>query len=301
MRIAIGIDLGGTSIKGGLINEKGETFKKTEMNTGVGVGHIEVLHRISLVIKEIITDEVVGICIGSPGFIDSQEGRVLSVGGNIEGWVGTDIKGILSKEFTNIPIFVENDANVAGVCEGWIGAGKGLKSFLMITLGTGLGGCIYTEKEGVWHGNAYQGAELGHAILYPNGRACTCGQNGCSEQYISGLAIEKIYKETTGVIKKGKDIFKDAEINEMDKEIVNKFCSDLAIYLATLKNIFDPEGIIIGGGVINSKDYWWNDMLINYNNLANNPIGMKIMPAVYLNDAGMIGAGKIALDKTLRR
>lgn len=299
MRTAIGIDLGGTSIKGGLINEKGEILNKAEMKTGTGVGHIEVLHRISLVIKELLIDDVVGICIGSPGFIDSNEGKVLSVGGNIEGWAETDIRGALSKEFTNIPIFVENDANVAGVCEGWIGAGKGLESFIMITLGTGLGGCIYTEKEGIWHGNSYQGAELGHAILYPNGRACTCGQKGCSEQYISGLAIEKIYKEITGVNKKGKDIFKDAIINEIDKEIINKFCSDLAIYLVTLKNIFDPQGIIIGGGVINSKDYWWEDMILNFNNFANNPIGMKIIPAAYLNDAGIIGAGKIALDKTI--
>lgn len=300
MRIAIGIDLGGTSIKGGLINEAGEILERCEIETGDGVGHIEVLRRISSVIKDLSTDEVVGICIGSPGFIDSNKGEVLSVGGNIQGWAGTNIKGVLSEEF-NIPIFVENDANVAGICEGWIGAAQGLESFLMITLGTGLGGCIYTKKEGIWHGNAYQGAELGHAILYPHGRKCICGQNGCTEQYISGKAIEKIYKEASGIDKKGQDIFKDALTSEIDKQIVSNFTSDLAIYLVTLKNIFDPEGIIIGGGVINSKELWWDEMILNYKKLANNPVGMKIIPAEYLNDAGMIGAGKIALDKTHRR
>ena len=298
MKKFIGIDLGGTSIKGGLINERGEILKTIEMDTGSGLGRTEVLSRISQAISELSIGQVVqGIGIGTPGFIDSKEGKVLSIGGNIDNWAGTDIKGELSKNFKDIPIFVENDANVAAICEGWIGAAKDLNSFLMITLGTGLGGAIYTSKEGIWHGHRYQGAELGHVILYPKGRPCICGQNGCAERYISGKAVEELYKEQTGVGMQGEYIFENSIDDEVSKKIINDFAENLAIYLVSLKNIFDPEGIIIGGGVINSKNYWWNKTLDYYKKYSNNPVGMRILPAKYLNHAGMIGAAKVVLDK----
>lgn len=293
----IGIDLGGTSIKGGVVNEYGEIIRKAEKDTGKGVGSKEVLKRISIVIRDLLNEEVIGIGLGSPGFIDSNEGKVLDIGGNIEGWAHTDIKGELSKEFPNVPIFVENDANVAGLCEGWIGAGKGFKSFVMLTLGTGVGGCIFTENEGIWRGNNFQGAELGHTILYPNGRECNCGQRGCVERYISGSAVERIYEEITGEFKKGKYIFKDSLINDVDKDLVDKFTQDLATYIVSLKNIFDPEGIVIGGGVINSKEFWWDKMLKYYEKYVNDDKGLKLVPAIYLNDAGIIGAAKVVFDR----
>lgn len=298
MNNVIGIDLGGTSIYGGVINENGEIIKRAESETGTGLGKIEVLNRIIQVINELLNGQVVkGIGIGTPGFIDSEEGRVLSIGGNIDDWAGTDIKGELSKVFKNIPIFVENDANVAGICEAWIGAGKGLKSFVMLTLGTGVGGAIHTSKEGIWHGHRYQGAELGHVILYPKGRPCNCGQKGCAERYISGRAVEVLYTEKTGIEMKGKDIFKNSINDEISKNIISEFAENLAIYIVSLKNTFDPEGIIIGGGVINSKEYWWNKTLEYYKQYSNNPEGMQILPAIYLNDAGMIGAAKVVFDK----
>lgn len=296
MNNTIGIDLGGTSIKGGVVNARGEIVRKAERDTGKAVGKEEVLNRIKLVIKDLLGDDIIGIGLGSPGFIDSNEGKVLDIGGNIEGWAHTDIKGELSKDFHDLPIFVENDANVAGICEGWIGAGRGFKSFAMLTLGTGVGGCIYTEREGIWSGNNFQGAELGHTILYPNGRECNCGQKGCVERYISGAAVERIYEEMTGKFKKGKDIFRDSLTNDADRELVDKFTRDLAIYIVSLKNIFDPEGIIIGGGVINSRKYWWEKMIKYYEVYINDDKGLKIVPAIYQNDAGIIGAAKVAFN-----
>lgn len=298
MRNTVAIDLGGTSIKGGLVNENGEIIKKSEMATGNGVGREEVLKRIGHVINDLLDENVIGIGIGSPGFIDSNEGKVLDIGGNIEGWAHTDIRGELSKEFPNIPIFIENDANVAGLCESWIGAAKDFNNFVMLTLGTGVGGCIYTEKEGIWIGNSFQGAELGHTILYPHGRECNCGQKGCVERYISGAAVERIYEEITGDFKKGKFIFRDSLTNKIEAELVDEFTKDLAIFIVSLKNIFDPEGIVIGGGVINSRDYWWEKMLNYYKEFVNNDKKLKIVPAIYLNDAGIIGAAKVAFDKS---
>jgi glucokinase len=298
LKKVIGIDLGGTSIYGGLINENGEVLKRAERDTEAQKGRKEVLKRIGEVINELMVGETIeGIGLGSPGFIDAEQGKVLFLGGNITEWTGLNLKEELSKEFSGIPIFIENDANVAAICEGWTGGAKGLNNFVMITLGTGVGGAIYTKKEGIWHGFNYQGGELGHSILYPNGRLCGCGQKGCVEQYISGNAVEKSYFEMAKKKKRGKEIFKNSLEDDICKEVVDNFAKDMAICLVSIRNIFDPQGVVIGGGVINSKEYWWDKMVAYYKDYCNNPDGMDILPAVYLNDAGMIGAAKVAFDR----
>ncbi|MGN9166299.1 ROK family protein [Tissierellaceae bacterium HCP3S3_D8] len=297
MKKAIGIDLGGTTIYGGLIDCEGNIVGKTERKTEDGKGREGILNLLTDIIKELSDHDILGIGIGSPGFIDSVEGKVLHIGGNIEGWANTLVNESLSKVLPTLPIHLENDANVAALCEHWIGAGKGFRNFVMLTLGTGVGGAIYLEKEGILKGHRYQGGELGHTILYPKGRECSCGQKGCVEQYVSGRSIERLYTEMTGNEMIGYDIFKNSLEDNICKKIVDKFCEDLAIYLVSIKNTFDPEGIIIGGGIINSQNYWWNKMLKYYNENVNDSESMKIVPAVYLNDAGMIGAGQMVFEK----
>lgn len=296
MKKAIGIDLGGTSIGGGLIDEKGNIIRKVVRESEGQKGRKAVLNNIIKVIRELMDDEVEAIGIGSPGTIDYKEGKVLSIGGNIKDWSYTDIRGELSKNLKDIPIFVENDGNVALICENWLGAGKGLESLIMITLGTGVGGSIYSKKSGIWHGKNYQAAELGHMVLYPEGIQCICGQRGCVERYISGSAIEDKYFSLSGERLKGKDIFKKASKDEYARETIESFIRDLGIFLITIKNVFDPEGIIIGGGVINSKEYWWDKVIDYFNENCNNPSNIKILPARFLNDAGIIGAAKFAFD-----
>lgn len=297
MKKVIGIDLGGTVINGGIINEKGKILKRISKDTGVEGGREIVLGKIKEIIRELIQgNKVEGIGIGSPGFIDTKKGSVLSIGGNIEGWANTKIKEELSKEFGDLHIFVENDANVAAVCEEWLGAAKGFDSFIMLTLGTGVGGAIYSKKEGIWHGDNCQGAEFGHAILYPNGKQCKCGQKGCVEQYISGTAVEKTYMDLMSIQLKGKDIFAKSKIDEGCKKVVDLFIKDLGSFLISIKNIFDTEGVVIGGGIINSQEYWWNEVVEYYEENCNGK-GMKILPAEFLNNAGMIGAAKIVFDK----
>ena len=293
MKKVIGIDLGGTSIYGGIINEAGKILKRVERETPTGKGRKGVLDGIIEVINELMEEGILGIGIGSPGCIDSIEGKVLEIGGNIEEWPNTDIRGEISKAFPEMRIYVENDANVAALCENWIGAGKNFNNFVMLTLGTGVGGAVYTEKEGILKGRGFQGGELGHAILYPKGIQCNCGQQGCVDKYISGNAVGKRYFEVTGERKKSKDIFKDSLIDETSKKVIDEYCEDLAIYIASLKNIFDPEGLIIGGGVINSKDIWWDKMKEYFKKHSNSANTIEIVPAVYQNDAGMIGAGRV--------
>lgn len=291
MRKVIGVDLGGTSIYGGIINENGEILKRSQRDSFSAKSKSDVLNRICEVIDDLLEDGILGIGIGSPGFIDSSQGKVLEVGGNIEDWANTNIREAINERFPNFPVFVENDANVAALCENWIGGAKDLNNFIMITLGTGVGGAIYLENHGILKGENYQGGELGHAILYPFGEKCNCGQNGCAERYISGTAIERIYKEKSGKVKLGKDIFKDQD-DKIALQVIREFTKNLGVYLVSLKNIFDPQGIIIGGGVINSRQYWWDYMIEDYKRFSNDPDSMKILPAIYLNDAGMIGAAK---------
>lgn len=295
MKKVIGIDLGGTKVVGGIINENGHILKKAERDTFLAENKRDVLNSIKEVIDELIGEDILGIGIGSPGFIDSEEGKVLEVGGNVKDWANTNIKGEIEYSFPNSPVFVENDANVAAISEKWLGSARDFKNFLMITLGTGLGGAIYLEKEGLLKGDKYQAGEFGHAILYPFGVKCSCGQNGCVERYVSGSAIERIYKEKADKYKSGKDIFKDKD-DKIANQVIEEFTKNLGVYLVTLKNLFDPQAIVIGGGVINSRDYWWDKMIKSYKLFSNSPNTIEILPAKYLNDAGMIGAGKVVFE-----
>lgn len=294
MRV-IGIDLGGTTIKGGLVDVEGNIIKKSTNETPDEP--TDILENIVSIIKGLsIGEDILGIGIGSPGFIDTENGQVLSYGGKIKDWEWTDIKGYLTERFTNKIIEIENDANVAALCEKWLGSARNLDNFIMLTIGTGLGGAIYTPKEEIWNGYKFQGGEFGHAILYPRGRQCKCGQEGCVENYISGTAIEKEYVSLTDVHLKGEEIFKLYNTDKVAKKVIDDFSINLATYLISLRNIFDPQGIVIGGGLINSSKLWWDKTIEEFNHRVNFA-GIEILPTAYSNDSGIIGAAKMIVDR----
>ncbi|WP_422485293.1 ROK family protein [Gudongella sp. DL1XJH-153] len=297
MKRVIGIDLGGTKVNGAVVDESGEILKWDTLSTSKSGSPEEVMDGIKELVHMLSEGEnISAIGIGSPGFIDSVNGKVLSVGGNIEGWAGTEIKSPLEKEF-KIPVQVENDANAAGLCEAWIGAGRDLESFVMLTVGTGLGGALFTRREGIWRGHHFQAGEVGHSILYPGGHQCSCGQRGCTEEYVSGTAVENEYERLSGIRKSGKEIFDTCKSDDIARKVVARFAWDFAVFLLTIKNMFDPQAVIIGGGVILSKDHWWDEMIGNFQSEVNNDPGITILPALYLNDSGTIGAARAALDR----
>lgn len=295
MTRTIGLDIGGTKIQGAVIDESGEILKTYRLETCAREGKDKVLENISKIIDFLKTDEIEAIGVGTPGFIDSENG-IVTFAGNIDGWTGLNLKKEIEK-ISNLPVFIENDANIALVCEKWLGAGKGFNDIVMITIGTGLGGAVYNEKMGLLSGSHFQGAELGHLILHPNGEYCTCGQSGCAESYCSGTALVRHYEELTRNKLSGAEIFKISEKDENAKKVIDRFTSDLAWFLTSLRNVFDPELIIIGGGVINSKDYWWDDVLKNFKNYCHLSEEIEIKPAKFLNDSGVIGAGRIAMER----
>ena len=295
MTKTIGLDIGGTKIQGAVIDENGEILKTYRLETCAREGKDKVLENISKIIEFLKTDEIEAIGVGTPGFIDSENG-IVTFAGNIDGWTGLNLKKELEK-ISGLPVFVENDANIALVCEKWLGAGKGYNDIVMITIGTGLGGAVYNEKSGLLSGSHFQGAELGHVILHPGGDYCTCGQHGCAEAYCAGTALTKNYKKLTGDELTGEQILKRVYKDPKAKEVLEIYQEDLAYFLTSLRNIFDPEVIVIGGGVIHSKDIWWDGMIEKFNDICNNTLNVSVMPAKYLNDSGVIGAGKIAFER----
>lgn len=295
MKKIIGIDIGGTKINAAVIQEDGEILNRFTIATEASLGRTEVVKRIMMSIEKLNSPEILGIGIATAGFINSEEGIVVFAG-NIEGWTGLNLKEEIEKN-VDVPVFVGNDANLAALAEKWVGAAKDYNSFIMLTLGTGLGGAIYHEQLGFWQGSNYQGAELGHIIMYPEGRLCTCNQKGCAEKYIAGSSLSINYKDLTGEDKTGPEIIDRLGVDLKADEALVKYAKDLGIYLATIKNIFDPDAVVIGGGFIESSEHWWDKMMESYRYYCNRPEGMEIKAAKFLNDAGIIGAGKHALDR----
>ena len=295
MEKVIGIDLGGTKINACLINEAGEILQRSTVVTEASNGKEAVLSNIKKAVEKLDYEDALSIGIGTPGFIDSENG-IVTFAGNIEGWTGLNLKKAV-EEFVDMPVFVENDANIALLAEKWIGSAKDYKDIVMITLGTGVGGAVYNEKAGLLSGSHFQGAELGHIILHPDGDYCTCGQHGCVEAYCAGTAISKNYEKITGEVLSGEEILNKISVDLAAKKVLQGYQSNLAYFLSSLRNIFDPEVIVIGGGVIHSKEIWWDGMLAKFEEVCNNTKNINVVPANFLNDAGVIGAGKIAFER----
>lgn len=294
MKKVIGIDLGGTKISGGLLDEKGKILKSDKVDTQAEEGRDVVIANIVKLIKKLPYEEAEAIGIGTPGFIDSENG-IITFAGNIKGWTGLNLKEAI-EEYFDIPVFIENDANIALICEKWIGSAKDYDDIVMITLGTGLGGAVYSQGR-LLRGSNFQGAELGHVILYPGGNSCTCGQDGCAEAYCAGSAIGNEYERMTGKKKTSEEVLASVDEDKDAKKVLDQYEKNLAYFLTSLRNIFDPQAIIIGGGLINAKELWWDGVIENFEKICHKHETVDIVPAKFLNDAGMIGAGKIALER----
>lgn len=297
---AIGVDLGGTKIHAALVDDRGSILREFKHETMGHTNRKTVVNRIYQAIDNVMEEDVIGIGISSPGFIDSKKG-VVRFAGNIKGWSGMNIRKVFGAHYPEKIITVENDANVAGLCEQWIGSATKFSSFIMVTLGTGLGGVIFSQEGGLWRGSHYQGAELGHVILHPNGRKCTCGQLGCVERYCAGTALSYNYLQRTGRHRKGADIIDRLETEKAARDALDEWIEDFSTFLVTIKNAWDPDGLVIGGGFIHAKEYWWDEVLTRYQKKCNNSQGMTVIPAMYLNSAGVIGAAKTVFDNKKRR
>lgn len=261
----MGVDIGGTKIETTLYKFNGdrsfELITSKRMPTQRELGYESVLERLAdhivstLKDVNVSLDQLKGIGFGLPGTVHPESLKMLN--GNSEIFIqkpfADDLRKYLKEE---IPIRLANDANLFALAEVHHGAGKKFESetqrspkeqvAIGIILGTGNGGGLILDGK-IYEGRHGGGAEVGHHVLYQNGRPCYCGRNGCAEQYLCGPSIEKNYQEQTGKNLKASEIFKLSD--PISLKIQDQYKRDLSEFLANLATLFDPDYFVLGGGI----------------------------------------------------
>ena len=315
--VVIGIDIGGTSIKGALVNSEGIVLHRFAMDVDKSKPGEEELNKFCDLMISSIKEydphiKLEGIGIGMPGLLDMDKGIVIS-SPNLPKWDSLPLAEIIQKRMS-LPVYLNNDANVAALGEARFGSGKEYKNMIMLTLGTGVGGGIIIDNK-LYDGHKHMGAELGHMVIRVNGHKCGCGRRGCFEAYASATAL---INDT----KKEMEKHPESELNRIAKElgkvnakvafigakngdktavrVINRYVKYLSEGILNYCNIFRPEVVVLSGGVANEGEYLL-EKVRKY--LKKHHYGMNNSPVVEVKlaslgyDSGKIGAACLVLDK----
>ena len=316
-KYAIGIDIGGTNVPAAIIDEGGDIVHVINKKTMAEGGPDTVINRITDSINDLTkyfsdnikTGKIVGIGIGTPGTLDHKKGQIIT-SPNLPQWRNIPLVELINKQ-VKMPVFIDNDANCAAIGEHWIGAAKGAENVVLITLGTGVGGGIIINNK-IYRGSHGTAGEIGHITIFTKGNKCACGNFGCLEAYASANATaarakERLKREDTATSLQTKKL---SEINTYEiyihAEQGDRFAQDilkesgtyLGVGIATFANIFDPDVIIIGGGFAGAEKYLIPAAIDeaykrSFKSVMDN---IKITTAKLGNNAGIIGAAKLAFD-----
>ncbi|MGG1515909.1 ROK family protein [Paenibacillus oryzisoli] len=247
MSSALGIDVGGTKIRGGLVDQDGSVSNVKEFPTEAARGGSHVVSQIITLIHQFNTKEVMGIGIGAAGQV-GLGGEILSSTETFPGWAGTDLEQALHKA-TGLPVRVVNDVQAMAIGELHYGFGKGIANFVCVALGTGVGGAMVTDGQ-LYRGASGCAGEVGHMILKAGGRHCPCGNQGCLEAYVSGEALGKRYEELVGHTVTAYDFFNDLKnLGQPASLLLAQYLEDLVYGISSIANIMNPQRIILGGGL----------------------------------------------------
>ena len=304
----IGIDLGGTFIKGGIVDGLGNILVSdkvpTESEKGAGMVALNIKKLCDMLLEKVnmTASDIVGIGVGSPGMIDSKKGEV--VYSNNLGWEHFMIGEELEK-LTGLPVKIANDANVAALGETKFGCGKEYNNTVMLTLGTGVGGGIVIDGK-LFEGNRSAGAELGHCVIVAGGEQCTCGRKGCLETYASATALIRDTKRAMQANKAskmwqigalefvtGKTAFDYKDEDESAKAVIDNYIEKLGAGITNVANEFRPEAVILGGGVCAQGDNLIEPLQAFVNReiyAGDKGPQVKILTATLGNSAGLLGA-----------
>lgn len=289
----IGIDLGGTKIAGVLTTVSGKFLMDVQVPTEAHKGKKQVIENIKKAVRMLIGSEknfkLKAIGLGAPGPILYEKGIVMEAP-NLPGWKRVNIKQIIAKEF-KIPVFVDNDANCAALAEAKFGAGRGVKNFVYMTVSTGVGGGIIINGE-LYRGAMGAAGEFGHMIIDSKGYRCGCGNVGCLEALASGSAIKK----RTGL----DAISVELAARQGDPKAIKAIeitANYLAIGIANLVNIFNPELVVIGGGLSNMRELLLDPIRRDFKKYAMtlSARSVKIVRAKLGTKAGVLGAAALCL------
>jgi glucokinase len=288
----IGIDLGGTAIKLGRFTPDGTCLQSLSVPTPQPATPEAVLAAMALAIASVDPEQKsVAIGVGTPGPADAS-GRIALVAINLANWRDVPLAEQLEAK-TGLPTIIANDANCAGLGEAWLGAGRRFNNFILLTLGTGVGGAIILDGK-LFVGHQGAAGELGLITLNPDGPPCNSGNQGSLEQYVSVTAIRR----STGL--------EPAELGAMaqagNSEALTfwqNYGKGLGAGLASLIYVLTPEAIAIGGGVCASAEFFFPAALaeIERRVLPSSRAGLQLLCAELGNQAGMVGAAKLAWTK----
>jgi glucokinase len=304
-KLYIGIDVGGTNLRAGLVNEKGDIMAAESIPLGIFQGEeafaaqLATLSRHVMEKAKVAADEVEYVGIGIPGAV--AEGKILYT-------CNIPMKNVLLEQLfrahLDLPVLLENDANCAAVGEYFCGAGRGTRNFIVVTLGTGIGGGI------ILGGKLYTGmgsaGEIGHMVIQAGGRTCSCGRSGCWETYASATGLIHMTREAmehhpeslmnaAGNRIDGRTAFDAALQNdEAARKVCETYVSHLSTGLVNLINVLQPEAIALGGGVAGAPDQlllWPLRKIVEAQCYgAHTGKLTKIVKAQMGNDAGVVGA-----------
>lgn len=311
----IGVDLGGTNIKAGVVAPDGKVAARTSISTEGERGPRHVIGRIGMAVETVISqsglprEAIGGLCVGAPGTLDIRAGIVRRAP-NLPGWV--DIRVVeMVQERTGIRATLENDANAAAYGEFWVGASRNVPSMVMFTLGTGIGGGIIIDGR-ILHGNTDSAGEIGHMIIRDDGRKCVCGNWGCLEAYASALSLVRRFKEAVEAgeesvlapaLRAGADITSKAIFDAAIRGdgLSNRIYYETGVYIGigvvNVLHTVNPARIVISGGMIGAGDLLMRPIreTVEKRALPDSKRNLEIVFAALGEDAGFIGGAGCAL------
>ena len=318
----IGIDLGGTNIAAGIVDENYNIIKKASTPTNAGRPADVITADIAALCKKLVDDlgismdEIGSIGIATPGSANCETGEILYA--NNLPFSHYPMQAKLSEALgTSKRVYIENDANAAAKAESVAGVAKGSKYSVMITLGTGVGGGIILDGQ-VYSGFNFAGAELGHMVIVKDGRECTCGRKGCWETYSSATGLIRTTREKIEACRaEGRTTVMEEMIggdldrisgrtafnamrqgDETGKEVVEEYISYLTTGLVNIINIFQPNVLSIGGGISNEGDFLidlLHDRVFAETYSRDGTPQCELKIATLKNDAGIIGAAALGM------
>jgi glucokinase len=321
VRFVLGIDIGGTNLVVGSVAEDGSSMVASASEpTHSEAGATDVVDRlVGLAERAIATTrreapgaEILGVGVGAPGPLDTKRGIVLLTP-NL-GWVNMPLRQLIHDRL-GLPAALDNDANCAVLGEWWVGAARGARHAIGITIGTGIGGGLIIGGQ-LYHGASDVAGEIGHTTIDTEGRRCKCGNYGCLEAYASGpnIALRAVEELEAGAESRlralvGGDLQKitaqtvyqaAADGDELALEVVNDTAKFLGVGIGNLLNVFNPEVVVVCGGVTLAGDHLFEPLRREVARRAFKPAvtACRIVPGELSGTAGVYGAAKVFLDQT---
>lgn len=311
--LAIGIDLGGTQLRAGLVDRDGGIVRRAAMATDVAGGPEQIIAQIRRLCDEIDVAgrraQIAGVGVSAPGPLDSETGTIIAIP-TLPGWEEFPLAAELAGEF-DLPVIVENDGIAAANGEWKFGSAKGLQHFVYVTVSTGIGGGVVVDGR-LLHGRRGMAGHVGHMVIDPDGPICSCGARGCFEALASGSALARCGRDAVSAepasllarVHPG-DAITAREIvaaalqgDSLALALLGREATWLGIGFSNLAHLYGPQAIVMGGGVSQAFDFLHENIVAAFRASAMPPFrDTEIVPALLGDNAGLAGAAALVWER----